>query len=359
MKTKKSVLLLSLIFLGVLPSGYGIEPWEVINAYFNLVRNWNNVAGNVISYKNKFNQTIILTSGEYFSVMPPPAELGPVAQQQCIIIPLEDIVGLITNKDEFLKNTYKLEPAPPPGLNKITQDAKELSFVYTKVSDFSGICSQGNDAWNRHVAESPFSLQPILKQYRHTEIQVQALYNTFVALNNKVDKSEDETTSMNKLEALLPVILVPDDRRLHVDAGTPLVNDLNVYSLFEACHACEKTAWLNQPGRALKGNFYFRVLDRQYTFSGKYKVKDEYPEMAEHPRGFMSQFHLEEEIYIGGISFKAAVQGPNHMYIPDGFLEWQNFTTLQDRRPQAQPLRRPRSQPVRFQAQPLRRPRAQ
>ena len=80
------------------------------------------------------------------------------------------------------------------------------------------------------------------------------------------------------LEALLPAVLVPD-------ATTSV--DKNIYSLFEACHGCEKMPWLQNK----KEFFMFRLLDSQYTFDCKYKVPDSY---GNNPKGFMSQQTLEQ-----------------------------------------------------------------
>lgn len=117
-----------------------------------------------------------------------------------------------------------------------------------------------------------------MDQYRHTEIQVQALHNAWniaAAGNEK-----------NCLEALLPTQLL---------SPTPQNISLLVYSLFEVCHACEKTAWLQRR----KDHFYFKVLDAQYTRSGKYKANGFL---------FMKQSDLENTPFSNNKTFKDVAQ---------------------------------------------------
>ena len=84
-----------------------------------------------------------------------------------------------------------------------------------------------------------------LGNFKHTEIQVEALYRTY---------KNPEVTSSDKdvLRNLLPAILTDN---------SDSIDDCNIYSLYEACNACRKTNWLQN-----KKDFFKFKIENQIFF---------------------------------------------------------------------------------------------
>lgn len=110
------------------------------------------------------------------------------------------------------------------------------------------------------------NLHTRLGNFRHTEIQIQALWNKYCECQDEKTKKE--------IAFLLPKALTaPENKSNKIDD--------KIYSLFETCDACEKTTWLQNK----KGIFMFRILDSQFV-SKRHKVKND---------GFMSQENWEKK----------------------------------------------------------------
>lgn len=178
MKIIRNILFLSLLSLiGLLPS-YGrteeLIPKEVIKKYIPFsVRN-----GNVLSYKNYNDETIVLKSGKFFQGQQLEVNEKAIALNQVIKCVAGD-----TNLDEN-------EPASKK-----------------QIKEYCEFCAQGNNVWYGYIEQlHPYhqctnncepnferkedpkafvtnqtssDLQQILGSFRHTEIQVQALYNAY------------------------------------------------------------------------------------------------------------------------------------------------------------------------------------
>ena len=107
------------------------------------------------------------------------------------------------------------------------------------------------------------------------------------------------------LKALLPKILVNKEASNDNFESKKEISkiDEKIYSLFEACHACEKTAWLNKD--SMKENFVFKILDAQYSCDGKWiYAKDQ-------ENSFISQQTLEN-FKVGENSLKTESKNYNN-----------------------------------------------
>lgn len=252
MQIKKNVLLLSLIFLGVLPLGYGIPPNgpdDVINSYLGEYRN----AGNVLSYRNAFDQIITLKSGKFHGKNP------RYRNNEERYMGLGLVVLAVAS--DRLEDYFNADGNPNPATYSFNPLDLEDEGRNAMIASFLEKCSENNDNWNvlnpRQKENEVDNLQTRLGQYRHTELQLQALYTRYLECP-EAERTGARALSLKTkvLKRLLPVALTDPDSRS--------VANKNIYSLFEACRACMRTSWLSNPRTAHKSRFYFAILDNQY-----------------------------------------------------------------------------------------------
>lgn len=280
MKMKGNVLLLSLILLSFLPFSYGIEPWEVIETYCR--DGAYKESGNILAYKNKENVEIILVSGAFFK-----RKIKSI--EGAIFVSLENLIALTTNSRidlDTISNDIEART------NLIQEVASPLTVEI--VNEFTQICAENNDTWSAYARKEEKinlgNLQRSLVQYRHTEIQIQALFNAWRKTKRELESSktpeekEAKTKKLNILEFLLPRLL-----------STEEPTEEGVYSLFEACLACAKTEWL----RNFKDRFFFKILDNMYGFSKDTRYQS---------KRFISQNLLEEIKFSDGRSIAVVAE---------------------------------------------------
>ena len=188
-------------------------------------------------------------------------------EQEAIIIPLDDVLSLV-NLQSGIRHTY--------ATNEQGIKQEENFFVKTSTADITNYCDlianhqKGKTTWegvikgiyekdkykgyfegkkcqtskeinkisdffNAIKIDGNKNLMSRLKQIRHTEFQVAAIYQAYLA--------HPENTI---LELLLPAYLIEEV-------------DLQIYSLFEACNSCRHADWLQNK----KENFVFKILDEQ------------------------------------------------------------------------------------------------
>ena len=267
--------------------------------------------GNALAYKNIFDQTILLTSGDFNS---------SIRLKDSIFVPYEDIVCLICNKGE---HKYCLSPSEDYLIqNKLPR------LCATDIMHYIDCC--------RHKNKWLKDLSLLERIYTHTEIQIQGLLG---CLNKELKKEKDRDEDLVKtIICLLPKLLVvqlnnptnsevlngkiQEEReafmglktrqqeqeqevfrpmsRKHVkaqhhdccpvvrrrpdpDIETPSsklrtvfvepeqASSFCIFSLFEACQMCRKVKWLNDgSGIPNKLFFKFAILDHQVTKDGWY-----------------------------------------------------------------------------------------
>lgn len=268
-------------------------------------------SGNVLAYKNIEGKTIVLKSGNDFAM----AKKGDGKEKTLEYSPDVNVVSL----EEVVKYTT--------GLNDTSSKDSNLA-----IGSFGNYCKEGNDAWYTYISsKNPYrtaftrqdpikyiqtngaeTLHKRLGNFRHTEIQIQALWEKYnntqydqKTINGLRKKSKDienllQVTGLldarteeqckncltkERIKPLLPTALVEK-----TDENNP---NHKIYSLFEACDACEKINWLKDK----KGIFMFAILDGQFTRGERrHKVKDKNAKKPEEKKVvFMSQKDLEDK----------------------------------------------------------------
>lgn len=286
-----------------LSSAYGTEPQEIIEAYAkDAYLCW--ASGNVLAYKNIEGKTVVLKSGKDFAGKQKGVwDTANGRTLECAsdvkVVTLEEVFHYVTcdtdyanssphtptqeklklfgnycrkdNEDwyNFIESKYPykmenlcgykdrdkyIELFRENNTNTIINidnqyEGKKKFFWYALGTFTMDPCTYIQACWSK-------DLHTRLGNFRHTEIQIQALWNKYRECQNESTKG--------KIASILPIALT-----------NPGSNNKEIYSLFEACDACENTAWLQN----LKNIFTFRVLDSQFV-SKRHKVKND---------GFMSQ----------------------------------------------------------------------
>ena len=157
-------LVLALCFIGILPPSYGVEPESIIMEYCGKIREYYGCNGNVLAYKNIFNQTIVLKS-RHFNM--PNCE----AEVSAIVVPLDDIIGLTLSDERLLKNNYGFNE---DGLVQTPKGGEEnvLDSVRKMGEAFSAICQKDNSE-KTGLGTTSLGFENCI----HTVIQIQALLN--------------------------------------------------------------------------------------------------------------------------------------------------------------------------------------
>ena len=282
-----------------LSSLQGTTPREIIEAYAeDQDLAW--VSGNVLAYKNINGDTIVLKSGNDFRKRTKghwELEEGKRTLEYATDVTVVSLAKVLeyTAKHYDYKENLKYQPSQstlaifgdcckkdnadwyeyisrkdPYCFSYFTYYYNQYTrrkiykehFIYTDPCIYIQNC-YAKDKWDIHTR---------LGNFRHTEIQVQALWNTYCECKDEKIKKE--------IASLLPIALTaPENKDNKIDD--------KIYSLFEACDACKRTSWLNG-GDSKKDKFMFRIADGQIAnHQGRYKVKG---------NDFMSQETLEKAI---------------------------------------------------------------
>ena len=305
-------------------------------------------SGNVLAYKNIEGKTVVLKSGSYFNLYKEPIE------KDVIVVSLEEVLkhtgGNIYNfgnsaiKDNsnwynYIKSEFpfkrdkvvdceKITPSPmetPPTkqLKLTIEGESDKKLIMTFLCNVNEKIECDYDRKTQEVSWEPLryidtlkseeefesdgrlkskssDLHSRLDKFRHTEIQVQALLKKYKDIEVKDKKSlkklqknyphlyrtyEEEQKTKDLIKTRLPVALT-DPSNTEIDH--------NIYSLFEACHACRQTEWL----QSKKDIFMFKVADGQVikrTIINKKTGKEENVRYRK-STDFMSQEDLETKI---------------------------------------------------------------
>lgn len=283
-----------------LSSVYGeTTPQEIIEAYAN-DQTLCKASGNVLAYKNINGDTIVLKSGNDFSKYTKgrwELEKGKRTLEYATDVTVVSLAKVLeyTAKHYDYKEDLKYQPSRSTLTSFGNCCKKDNTDWYEYISSKDPYCySYFTSYYNKYTRREIYKKHSVymdpcayiqncytkdkwdihtrLGNFRHTEIQVQALWNTYC-------ECKDENTK-KEIASLLPIALTaPENKDNKIDD--------KIYSLFEACDACKQTSWLNGKNGKRK-NFMFRIVDGQVTnHKGRYKVKG---------KGFMSQEALEEAI---------------------------------------------------------------
>lgn len=272
---------------------YGSTPKDIINEYIN--KKTLTAPGNVLAYHNHKGQVIVLKSGNDYTTE------NLDMEQEAIIIPLEDVLSLvnlqsgishtyetneqgikqeenfsakastpnITNYCDLIANHQKGKTSWEAVIRGIYEKDKYKGYFDGKRYQTSKEINKISDFFNAIKNDDNKNLMSRLKQIRHTEFQVAAIYQAYL------EHQENEI-----LKLLLPACLIEED----VEVET------QVCSLFEACNSCRHADWLQNK----KENFVFKLLDGQIQmqqdacnfYHGKLILNE-----------FMSQNQLTDENY--------------------------------------------------------------
>lgn len=218
-----------------------IKPQDIIEAYTKISFK----AGNILTYYNRYKQVIVLKSGEY----------------QCI--PLRTSIAWNKILKKSLGDIRRIIKEKEP--NEKTKEFKNYNnFDGESINEnFHFFATDDNLNWFNYAKNSKKDLSNELKQtenckteqekkFRHTEIQIQALYRAYKKAN-----IEKNVEFLKELEHYIPVILLKDD--------IPSDIDPHIYSLYEACNACRLTGWLT---KERKPWFMFKAVDQQVLGEG-------------------------------------------------------------------------------------------
>ncbi|MGX8716610.1 MAG: hypothetical protein ACSW8C_01315 [bacterium] len=265
-----------------------MPPEEVIRLY---VKEWSDKSfltlGNVLAYRNIFDQTIVLTNGSFESVSVLKDTHG------CLCIPADDLTSFVgqanpnlketITSDSCFKNEYRmredgLELSPLPGMT--IYEVFYAIFKYHRE-----VCCQEPTMKKKIFSgktELPEPQQFIFLNCRHTEIQIGALIEVLNTVIRDINCEEDY---VRKLVCLLPKLLIGQlkdvEKRVRTwgcfgkkfvevfkqveDQKTRgIINpDFCIYSFFESCDTCRKVSWLCESIN--KKAFCFAVLDSNAT----------------------------------------------------------------------------------------------
>ena len=326
LKSIKNISHLTALACFPLLSVYGeTTPQQIIEAYAN-DKTLCKASGNVLAYKNMEGKTIVLKSGTDFALA------NKDIEKDVKVVSLEKVLEYTTestneqinspknmkvfgdfcknDNDDWYKYIASKDPYKKGNVDKLTVNADTPD---TNIQLTLSNCSIANIRIDRNYWEKNsnkisyqydkkvFSMDPLvyiqacysydlhfrLGNFRHTEIQVQALWGKYKSINpGKSRFPLHDSTLKNNIKNILPVALIDNGKNKKVNKNNeaPASDNNKIYSLFEACDACRQTEWL----QTRKDIFMFKIADGQVTnLQGRYKVKD---------KEFMSQQELENII---------------------------------------------------------------
>ena len=239
---------MSLLGLIGLPyfKAYGTEPDVLVKKYCDDVIEDTSLNGNVLAYKNKFNQTIVLKSGSFETIK--------YEEGDDIYIQLEDIIAYCSDGFLFRQNEYKIEVDPknrPTSLMQtpIIGPSQLEARVIGPMEQYRMLCREKNQEWSDLVPQIRGSVLHLgFGAFAHTELQLQVLYNRITKVKNIRNLSRGEK---DLISSLLPA------RKGSYDRGK------SIYSLFIPCTKCNSTQWLSFDDK--KDRFHFLLLDNEHS----------------------------------------------------------------------------------------------
>ncbi|MGX8717185.1 MAG: hypothetical protein ACSW8C_04315 [bacterium] len=165
--------------------------------------------GNVLAYKNIFDQTIFLRSGWFSS---------SGSDADGIYVPFEDIVGLACNCEDLQRHNYTLSLSENFIQQTVRSTTKDIDTK--QAAEFCRICFEKNtDVFKRkyphtrifpekrYVGGGCYYNTVNVGVYNHTELQIQGL---IAALNQELgkDKGTRDENRIKTIICLLPKLLV-------------------------------------------------------------------------------------------------------------------------------------------------------